>query len=173
MVASVVAIRPNGNLEIEGRSEVENGDAVWEQSLTGVVRRQALGLDHTVHSQDIAELRIKTRKKNVVRNDADSPDVAPRPTPATCNKEPNGACADEKLTGTRQNNIALLQKKQAELERLQHEVRQLQSETGACQQILVRVQMLEVSLSKMRKLGIDVDIFGEGRFNMQDPAAMT
>ena len=48
-------IRPNGNLVLEARSEVQHDDEVWEQSLTGVVRRQSIGPDRTVRSDEIAE----------------------------------------------------------------------------------------------------------------------
>jgi flagellar L-ring protein precursor FlgH len=68
IAASVVDIRPNGNLVIEARSEVQHDDEVWEQSLTGVVRRQSIGPDRTVRSDDVAERRIKIRKKGFVHD---------------------------------------------------------------------------------------------------------
>jgi flagellar L-ring protein precursor FlgH len=68
IATSVVDIRPNGNLVIEGRSEVQNDDEVWEQSLTGVLRRQSIGPDRTVRSDDIAERRIRIRKKGFVHD---------------------------------------------------------------------------------------------------------
>jgi flagellar L-ring protein precursor FlgH len=68
IAASVVDIRPNGNLVLEARSEVQHDDEVWEQSLTGVVRRQSIGPDRTVRSDDVAERRIKIRKKGFVKD---------------------------------------------------------------------------------------------------------
>jgi flagellar L-ring protein FlgH len=68
IATSVADIRPNGNLVIEGRSEVQSDDEVWEQSLTGVVRRQSIGPDRTVRSDDIAERRIRIRKKGFVHD---------------------------------------------------------------------------------------------------------
>lgn len=68
IAAKVVDIRPNGNLVIEGRSEVQNDEEVWEQSLTGVVRRQSIGPDRTVRGDDVAERRILIRKKGFVRD---------------------------------------------------------------------------------------------------------
>jgi flagellar L-ring protein FlgH len=68
IATSVVDIRPNGNLVIEGRSEVQSDDEVWEQSLTGIVRRQSIGPDRTVRSDDIAERRIRIRKKGFVHD---------------------------------------------------------------------------------------------------------
>jgi flagellar L-ring protein FlgH len=64
----VADIRPNGNLVLDGRSEVQNDDEVWEQSLTGIVRRQSIGPDRTVRSDDIAERRIRIRKKGFVHD---------------------------------------------------------------------------------------------------------
>ncbi len=71
IAASVVDIRPNGNLVIEARSEVQNDDEIWEQSLTGVVRRQSIGPDRTVRSDDVAERRIRIRKKGFVHDATD------------------------------------------------------------------------------------------------------
>jgi flagellar L-ring protein FlgH len=68
IAASVVDIRPNGNLVIEGHSEVQHDEEVWEQSLTGVVRRQSIGPDRIVRSDDVAERRIRIRKKGFVRD---------------------------------------------------------------------------------------------------------
>jgi len=55
-----------------------------------------------------------------------------------------------------------LQQKCAELDRLQREVKQLRAATGTVQQILVRVQMLEVSLTKLRNMGTDTNWFANG-----------
>jgi flagellar L-ring protein precursor FlgH len=68
IAASVVDIRPNGNLVIEARSEIQNDDEIWEQSLTGVVRRQSIGPDRTVRGDDVAERRIRIRKKGFVHD---------------------------------------------------------------------------------------------------------
>lgn len=68
IAASVVDIRPNGNLVIEARNSVRIDDEVWEKSLTGVVRRQSIGPDHTVRSSDIAEGQICNRKKGFVHD---------------------------------------------------------------------------------------------------------
>jgi flagellar L-ring protein precursor FlgH len=68
IAATVIDIRPNGNLVIEARSEVQNDEEIWEQCLTGVVRRQSIGPDRTVRSDDVAERRIMTRKKGFVHD---------------------------------------------------------------------------------------------------------
>jgi flagellar L-ring protein precursor FlgH len=69
IAAAVVDIRPNGNLVIEARREVRINEEVWLQSLTGVVRRQSIGPDRTVRSDEVAEMRIEKREKGFV-NDA-------------------------------------------------------------------------------------------------------
>ncbi|QDU86996.1 Bacterial type II and III secretion system protein [Pirellulimonas nuda] len=59
----------------------------------------------------------------------------------------------------------LLQRKCAELDRLQREVAQLRSETGTPEQVLVRVQLVEVALTKLQQKGIDTDWFVQGRID--------
>jgi flagellar L-ring protein FlgH len=66
IAAAVVDIRPNGNLIIEARREIQINEEVWLQSLTGVVRRQSIGPDRTVRSDEVAELRIKKSEKGFV-----------------------------------------------------------------------------------------------------------
>lgn len=56
----------------------------------------------------------------------------------------------------------LLQQKCAELDRLQHEIMQLRASTGTAQQILIKVQMLEVSLTKLREMGTQTEWFANG-----------
>jgi flagellar L-ring protein FlgH len=68
IAAQVVDIRPNGNLVIEARREIRNNEEVWQQSLTGVVRRQSIGPDRTVRSDEIAELSIEKREKGFIND---------------------------------------------------------------------------------------------------------
>jgi flagellar L-ring protein FlgH len=68
IAASVVDIQPNGNLIIEAHREVQHDEEVWEQSLTGVVRRQSIGPDRTVRSDDVADQQIRIRKKGFVKD---------------------------------------------------------------------------------------------------------
>lgn len=51
----------------------------------------------------------------------------------------------------------LLQQKLAEAARLQSEIQKLRAELGQSQQILIKVRALEVSLTKLRKLGVGAD----------------
>lgn len=68
IAATIVDIRPNGNLVIEAHSEVQHDDEVWEQSLAGVIRRQSIGPDRTVRSDDVAERQIRIRKKGFIHD---------------------------------------------------------------------------------------------------------
>jgi pilus assembly protein CpaC len=54
-----------------------------------------------------------------------------------------------------QANQKLLEEKLSELNRLQKEIDQLRAVSGTAQQILVKVQVLEVARTKLRKLGVD------------------
>ena len=68
IAAAVVDIRPNGNLVIEARREIRINEEVWMQSLTGVVRRQSIGPDRTVRSDEVAELRIEKRERGFIND---------------------------------------------------------------------------------------------------------
>ena len=68
IAAKVVDIRPNGNLVIEARRTIENNAEIWEQSLTGTIRREDVSPDNKVLSEDVAELRIKKRESGQVRD---------------------------------------------------------------------------------------------------------
>jgi flagellar basal body L-ring protein FlgH len=54
---------------IEARRKIEINEEVWMQSLTGVVRRQSIGPDRTVRSDEVSELYIKKEECGFV-NDA-------------------------------------------------------------------------------------------------------
>ena len=68
IAAAVVDIRPNGNLVIEARREIRINEEVWVQSLTGIVRRQSIGPDRMVRSDEVAELRIEKRERGFVND---------------------------------------------------------------------------------------------------------
>ena len=56
----------------------------------------------------------------------------------------------------------LLKQKCAERDHLQREIMQLRAATGTPRQILVKVQMIEVSLTKMHRMGLDTARFTGG-----------
>lgn len=68
IAASVVDIRPNGNLVIEARREIRINEEVWMQCLTGVIARQSIGPDRMVRSDDIHEMRIEKRERGFVND---------------------------------------------------------------------------------------------------------
>lgn len=68
IAAKVVDIRPNGNLVIEARRTIENNAEMWQQSLTGTIRREDVSPDNKVLSEDVAELRIRKRESGQVRD---------------------------------------------------------------------------------------------------------
>ena len=144
IATSVVNIQPNGDLEIEGRSEIEFEGKFLDLSLTGVVHRKSLGPNRTVRQQDVSKLRLKIRKKNLVQNGPGLSAVMPNPVRQVSAQSP--------VTPL----VAILRQKETDLTQLQQEIRQLRAETGTQQQIIVRVQVLEVSLTKLEKLGLDV-----------------
>jgi flagellar L-ring protein precursor FlgH len=68
IAATVVDIRPNGNLVIEAHREIANNDEVWITSLTGEVSRQSIGPDNVVRSDAISNLQITKKERGQVRN---------------------------------------------------------------------------------------------------------
>jgi flagellar L-ring protein precursor FlgH len=68
ITARVVDIRPNGNLVIEARKRVRIDDEIWENALTGVVRREDVDPRNRVTSDVVAELNIERRTLGHVRD---------------------------------------------------------------------------------------------------------
>jgi flagellar L-ring protein precursor FlgH len=64
----VVDIRPNGNLVIEAHRDIQINDEVWTQSISGEVRRQSIGPDRTVRSDEVADLHVVKREKGFIRD---------------------------------------------------------------------------------------------------------
>lgn len=68
ITARVVDIRPNGNLVLEARKRVQIDDEIWENSLTGIVRREDIDPRNRITSDAIAELSIHRRTVGHVRD---------------------------------------------------------------------------------------------------------
>lgn len=68
IAAKVVDIRPNGNLVIEGRSEIHVNEEVWMTYISGTVPRQMIGPDWVVKDTAIADKRIYKYEKGSVRD---------------------------------------------------------------------------------------------------------
>jgi flagellar L-ring protein precursor FlgH len=67
IAATVVDIQPNGNLVIEAHRYIHINDEVWQQSLTGIVRRSSINADRTVRSDEVADLRVDKKEMGFVR----------------------------------------------------------------------------------------------------------
>jgi flagellar L-ring protein precursor FlgH len=68
IAATVVDIQPNGNLVIEAHRYIHINDEVWQQSLTGIVRRASIGPDRTVRSDEVADLRVDKKEMGFIRD---------------------------------------------------------------------------------------------------------
>lgn len=68
MAVSIIDIRPNGNLVLEGRREVIVNEEVWMVYLTGETARESIGPDRRVRDTSIAHLQIKKFEKGLVRD---------------------------------------------------------------------------------------------------------
>ena len=66
--ARVVDIRPNGNLVLEARRDVQNNEEQWLFSLTGECRSQDIGPGNILLSKNIADLKIDKRENGQVRD---------------------------------------------------------------------------------------------------------
>jgi flagellar L-ring protein FlgH len=62
IACTVVDIRPNGNLVIEGRREIRNNDELWEYSVTGEVRAKDIMPNNSVTSENVAEMKLFKRE---------------------------------------------------------------------------------------------------------------
>lgn len=65
---------------------------------------------------------------------------------------------------------SLLKDKLAERDRLQREIAALRETTNTPEQVLVRVKLLEINLTKLRRSGIDFSAPGRGRIDAADLA---
>ncbi len=68
MAVKVVDIRPNGNLVLEGRSEVRVNEETWMTYLSGEVARQQIGPDWTVRDTALLNRRIYKYETGSVRD---------------------------------------------------------------------------------------------------------
>jgi len=68
IACTVVDIRPNGNLVLEGHRIIRNNNETWEYALTGEVRAEDILPNNTVLSENVANLRIDKRESGHVRD---------------------------------------------------------------------------------------------------------
>ena len=68
ITASIVDIRPNGNIVLEAHQQIRNNEEVWEYSLSGECSRRNIGPDNVVLSKHIASLRLEKEERGLVRD---------------------------------------------------------------------------------------------------------
>jgi flagellar L-ring protein FlgH len=68
IASTIVDIRPNGNLVIEGHKEVRINDQTWRVSLTGICRQQDIGRDNTITSDRVIDFRLAKHESGTTRD---------------------------------------------------------------------------------------------------------
>ncbi len=68
IACTVVDVRPNGNLVIEGRRVIRNNEDVWEYYVAGEIRAKDVLPNNTILSENVADLRIHKRELGHVRD---------------------------------------------------------------------------------------------------------
>lgn len=68
IAATVVDIRPNGNIVLEAHRRIDNNEERWEYFLTGIVRREDILPNNTVLSEDVADLQIQKLESGQIRD---------------------------------------------------------------------------------------------------------
>lgn len=68
IAATVVDIRPNGNLVLEASKTIRVNDNLWETALTGICRATDIGPDNVVLSKDLIDLEIRKGDQGHLRD---------------------------------------------------------------------------------------------------------
>ncbi|MBN2295917.1 MAG: flagellar basal body L-ring protein FlgH [Pirellulales bacterium] len=68
IACTVVDIRPNGVLVLEGHRTIRNNNETWDLSLTGLVRPKDVLDNNTILSENVADLKIFKREEGSVRD---------------------------------------------------------------------------------------------------------
>jgi len=68
IAATIVDIRPNGNLVLEARKTIRVNDNLWETSLSGICRAQDIAPDNVVLSRDVIDLEIRKEDQGHLRD---------------------------------------------------------------------------------------------------------
>lgn len=68
IAATVVDVRPNGNMVLEARKSHRVNDNVWETSLTGICRAVDIAPDNVVLSKDLVDLEIHKADRGHMRD---------------------------------------------------------------------------------------------------------
>lgn len=73
IAATVVDIRPNGNLVLEAKKRVRANNDIWEYRLTGTIRPDKVNRDFTAISEDIANMYIEKNQVGKVHQSTKRP----------------------------------------------------------------------------------------------------
>lgn len=68
IAATIVDIRPNGNLVLEARKMIRVNDNLWETALTGMCRAEDIAPDNVVLSKDLIDLEINKQDRGHLRD---------------------------------------------------------------------------------------------------------
>ncbi len=68
IAATVVDIRPNGNLVLEARKAIRVNDNLWETALSGICRAEDIAPDNVVLSKDLIDLEIRKEDRGHMRD---------------------------------------------------------------------------------------------------------
>lgn len=68
IAATIVDIRPNGNMVLEARKLIRVNDNLWETSLTGICRADDIAPDNVVLSKDLIDLEIIKQDRGHLRD---------------------------------------------------------------------------------------------------------
>jgi Flp pilus assembly secretin CpaC len=102
------------------------------------------------------EAAISACHSKCSKSDAGAAVAAPQPS-AHAQDDTNAAIDKADCCAAKSaDKDAQLEEKLREAQQLRHEIQQLRTELGMSQQILIRVEMLEVSLTELRKMGVDI-----------------
>jgi flagellar L-ring protein precursor FlgH len=68
ITATVVDVKPNGNVVLEASSDVQVDEEIWNYTLTGTVSPIHIGNNNIIESKHIANLRIERSTRGMVRD---------------------------------------------------------------------------------------------------------
>lgn len=68
IAATIVDIRPNGNLVLEARKTIRVNDNLWETTLSGICRTQDIAPDNVVLSRDLQDMEIRKEDRGHLRD---------------------------------------------------------------------------------------------------------
>ncbi len=68
IAATVVDVRPNGNLVVEARKTIQVNDNIWETSLSGICRVQDIGPDNVIFSKDVIDMEVRKLDRGHLRD---------------------------------------------------------------------------------------------------------